>query len=168
MHCRVPGGPLAIAAQPVTLPNLGNHWAAMRQQGFSLIEIMVVVVIIGILATVVVLNIADAPDEARVAKARQTIASLEAGLELYRLNNHHYPSTEQGLEALVRKPAGQPEPRNWKAGGYIKSLPLDPWQREYQYLNPGVNGAVDIWSWGADGQPGGEGANADIGNWTQP
>lgn len=134
--------------------------------GFTLIEIMVVVVILGILAAVVVPRIMDRPDMARVAKARQDIRQLESALNLYRLDNFRYPTTEQGLEALVERPSTGPEPRNWNAEGYINSLPRDPWGSPYQYLNPGVHGPVDVWTWGADGQPGGEELNADIGNWT--
>lgn len=134
--------------------------------GFTLIEIMVVVVILGILAAVVVPRIMDRPDMARVTKARQDIRQLESALNLYRLDNFRYPTTEQGLEALVEQPATGPEPRNWNAEGYINSLPRDPWGNTYQYLNPGVHGPVDVWTWGADGQPGGEDLNADIGNWT--
>lgn len=134
--------------------------------GFTLIEIMVVVVILGILAAVVVPRIMDRPDMARVAKARQDIRQLESALNLYRLDNFRYPTTEQGLEALVERPSTGPEPRNWNTEGYINSLPRDPWGNPYQYLNPGVHGPVDVWTWGADGQPGGEELNADIGNWT--
>lgn len=136
-----------------------------RSRGFTLIEIMVVVVILGILAAVVVPRIMDRPDDARIAKARQDIRVLESSLNLYKLDNFYYPSTQQGLEALVTRPSGEPEARNWKSGGYIQSLPKDPWGAPYQYLNPGVRGEYDIFSLGADGRPGGEGAAADIGNW---
>ena len=135
------------------------------QAGFTLIEIMVVVVILAILAAAVVPRIMDRPDEARITKARQDIRVLESALELYRLDNFNYPSTQQGLEALVRQPSGDPPARNWKNGGYIKSLPSDPWGNEYQYLSPGVRGEVDIYSLGSDGRPGGGDAAADIGNW---
>lgn len=135
------------------------------QAGFTLIEIMVVVVILAILAAAVVPRIMDRPDEARITKARQDIRVLESALELYRLDNFNYPSTQQGLEALVRQPSGDPPARNWKNGGYIKALPSDPWGNEYQYLSPGVRGEVDIYSLGADGRPGGSDAAADIGNW---
>ncbi len=134
-------------------------------QGFTLIEVMVVVVILGILAAVVVPRIMDRPDTARITKAKQDIRVLEGALNLYKLDNHFYPSTEQGLEALVQEPSGEPEPRNWKPGGYIDRLPVDPWGNPYQYLNPGVHGPIDIYSLGADGQLGGEGVAADIGNW---
>ncbi|SFF32469.1 general secretion pathway protein G [Fontimonas thermophila] len=135
------------------------------QRGFTLIEIMVVVVILGILAAVVVPRIMDNPDKARITKAKQDIRVLESQLNMYRLDNYTYPSTQQGLEALVTKPAGEPEPRNYPPGGYIKSLPKDPWGNAYQYLYPGVHGEFDLYSLGADGRPGGEGVNADIGNW---
>lgn len=140
--------------------------ARRRQQaGFTLIEIMVVVVILGILAAVVVPKIMDKPDEARVTKAKQDIRVLESSLSLYKLDNFNYPSTQQGLEALVAKPGGDPEPRNYKSGGYIQSLPKDPWGNPYQYLSPGSKGEIDIFSYGRDGKPGGEGMDADIGNW---
>jgi len=135
------------------------------QSGFTLIEIMVVVVILGILAAVVVPRIMDRPDQARMTKAAQDIRILENALRLYRLDNFVYPTTEQGLEALVTRPTISPEPRRWKEGGYIDRLLRDPWGNEYQYLNPGQNGEIDIFSYGADGLPGGEGINAEIGNW---
>jgi len=134
-------------------------------QGFTLIEVMVVVVILGILAAVVVPRIMDRPDTARITKAQQDIRVLEGALNLYKLDNHFYPSTEQGLDALVQQPSGDPEPRNWKQGGYIDRLPVDPWGNPYQYLNPGAHGTIDIYSLGADGQLGGNDVAADIGNW---
>ncbi|MGY6630009.1 MAG: type II secretion system major pseudopilin GspG [Wenzhouxiangella sp.] len=137
-----------------------------RSGGFSLIEILVVVVIIGILAAVIVPRVMDEPDRARVTRAQQDIQALVTALNMYRLDNYHYPSTEQGLDALVRRPGGQPEAANWRQGGYIDRLPRDPWGREYQYLNPGVHGEIDVWSFGANGLPGGEGINAEIGNWS--
>ena len=136
-----------------------------KQSGFTLIEIMVVIVILGILASVVVPRIMDNPDKARVVKAKSDIRQLESSMNLYRLDNFQYPSTEQGLRALVEKPSGSPEPRNYNDGGYIERLPKDPWGNDYEYLNPGRHGDIDIYSLGADGQPGGEGINADIGNW---
>ncbi len=135
------------------------------QAGFTLIEVMVVVIILGILAAIVVPRVMDRPDTARIIKAKQDIRALESGLNLYRLDNYVYPSTEQGLEALVQKPSGEPEARQWKQGGYMDRLPKDPWQRPYQYLNPGTHGEIDIFTLGADGQPEGEGANGDVGNW---
>ena len=136
-----------------------------RQYGFTLIEIMVVVVILGILASVVVPRIMDNPDKARVAKARHDIQALESALDVYRLDNFVYPTTDQGLEALVSQPTTAPEPPNWKQGGYIKKLRKDPWGNDYLYLSPGEHGDVDIYSLGADGAPGGEGVYADIGSW---
>lgn len=137
-----------------------------KQQGFTLIEVMVVVVILGILAALVVPKIMSRPDEARITKAKQDLRALEAALKLYKLDNFVYPSTDQGLEALVSKPNGQPEAPNWKAGGYLDRLPKDPWGRPYLYLSPGTHGDIDLYSLGADGQPDGTDANADIGNWS--
>jgi general secretion pathway protein G len=134
-----------------------------RQTGFTLIEVMVVVVILGILAAIVVPRVMDRPDVARVTKAKADIRALESALNLYKLDNFVYPNTDQGLQALVSKPSGTPEPRNWKQ--YMDRLPKDPWGNDYQYLSPGVQGAVDIFSLGADGQPGGTELAADIGNW---
>jgi general secretion pathway protein G len=134
-----------------------------HSRGFTLIEIMVVVVILGILAAIIVPKLTDKPDQARQVKAQQDIRQLESALEMYKLDNFYYPSTQQGLEALVSKPAGDPPARNWK--GYITRLPKDPWQNPYQYLSPGVKGPIDVFTLGADGKPGGEGAEADIGNW---
>jgi general secretion pathway protein G len=136
-----------------------------RSGGFTLIEVMVVVVILGILAAVVVPKIMDNPDKARITKAKQDIRAMESALNLYKLDNFSYPSTDQGLEALVSMPGGSPEPKNWKPGGYLDRLPQDPWGNEYQFLSPGVQGEIDIFSYGADGRPGGDGVNADIGNW---
>ncbi|WJW75228.1 type II secretion system major pseudopilin GspG [Thiohalobacter sp. IOR34] len=132
----------------------------IRAAGFTLIEVMVVVVILGILAAIVVPRVMDRPDEARITKARQDIRALESALNLYKLDNYTYPTTDQGLEALVEKPVS-PEPPKWKAGGYIDRLPKDPWGHPYQYLSPGEHGAVDIYSLGPDGQP----SDDDIGNW---
>jgi general secretion pathway protein G len=133
--------------------------------GFTLIEILIVVVILGILAGIVVVNVMDRPDQARVVAARNDIAALSNALKLYRLDNGVYPSSEQGLAALSRKPESGEPPRNWKPGGYVERLPKDPWGSEYQYLNPGVHGEIDIFSYGADSRPGGEGYSADIGSW---
>ena len=135
------------------------------QRGFTLLEVMVVVVILGILAALVVPKIISRPDEARVIAAKQDIASLMQALKLYRLDNQRYPTTEQGLQALLAKPTGAPIPLNWKPGGYIERLPKDPCGGPYQYLNPGVHGEIDVFSYGADGAPGGEGNDADIGSW---
>ena len=136
-----------------------------QQRGFTLVEIMVVVVILGILAAVIAPNILDNPHKARVAKVKADIQALENALDLYKLDNFVYPNTDQGLESLVTKLGGQPEPPNYKAGGYIKKLPDDPWGNPYQFLNPGANGLVDIYSFGTDGRSGGEGEATDIGNW---
>lgn len=140
--------------------------AAATQRGFTLIEIMVVVVILGILAAVVVPRVMSRPDEARVVKAGQDIRALSAALDLYRLDNFTYPSTDQGLEALVEKPLDLPQGARWKTGGYIGRLPEDPWGNSYQYLQPGQHGEFDLYSLGADGVPGGEGLASDIGNWS--
>jgi len=136
------------------------------QGGFTLLEVMVVVVILGILAALVVPKILSRPDEARVTAAKQDIASVMQALKLYRLDNQRYPTTEQGLQALVTQPATAPLTPNWKAGGYVERLPKDPWGNPYQYLNPGIHGEIDMLSFGADGAPGGEGNDADIGSWS--
>ncbi len=135
------------------------------QDGFTLLEVMVVVVILGILAAMVVPKIISRPDEARVIAAKQDVASLMQALKLYRLDNQRYPTTEQGLQALVVRPATAPIPPNWKGSGYLERLPKDPWGNAYQYLNPGLHGEIDIFSFSADGAPGGEGNDADIGSW---
>jgi general secretion pathway protein G len=135
------------------------------QKGFTLIEVMVVVVILGILAMIIVPRVMDRPDEARIIAARNDIRAITSALKLYRLDNSVYPGTEQGLQALVQKPETGNIPRNWKQGGYLERLPKDPWGTDYQYLNPGVRGEIDVFSLGADGQPGGEGKGADIGSW---
>jgi general secretion pathway protein G len=143
----------------------GENQQVRQSAGFTLIEVMVVVAILGILAALVVPRIMDRPDEARIVKARNDIRVLSNQLDLYRLDNFVYPSTDQGLEALVSPPGGQPEAPNWKTGGYLDRLPSDPWGRPYQYLQPGQHGEFDLYSLGADGRPGGEGVNAEIGNW---
>ncbi len=134
-----------------------------RQRGFTLIELMVVLVIIGVLAALIVPNVLDRADDARVTAARTDIANIGQALKLYKIDNQSYPSAEQGLQALVRRPGAGPQPPNWRAT--LDKLPKDPWGRPYQYLNPGLKGEVDVISLGADGQPGGEGKNADIGSW---
>ena len=126
-----------------------------KHQGFTLIEIIVVVVIIGILATFVAPKFLGRTDDARITKAKSDIQALESALELYKLDNYTYPTTDQGLEALVEKPSADPVPANWKEGGYIKTLRKDPWQRDYLYLNPGEHGEIDIYTLGADGLEGG-------------
>ncbi len=137
-----------------------------KTRGFTLIEVMVVVVILGILAAVVVPRVMSRPDEARVVRAEQDIRAIEAALKLYRLDNFTYPDTDQGLIALLEKPADLPAGAKWKSEGYIDKMPVDPWGNEYLYLYPGSNGEFDLYSLGADSLPDGEGVNADIGNWS--
>ncbi|MEN9418238.1 MAG: type secretion system major pseudopilin GspG [Pseudomonadota bacterium] len=134
-----------------------------RASGFTLIEIMVVLVIIGVLAALIAPNVLDRASDAKVTAARTDVNNLMQALKLYKLDNQRFPSTEQGLDALVRKPSAGQVPPNWKP--YLDKLPNDPWGRPYQYLNPGVKGEIDVFSFGADGQPGGEGHNADVGSW---
>ncbi len=131
--------------------------------GFTLIELMVVLVIIGVLAALIVPNVLDRADDARVTAARTDINNLMQALKLYKLDNQRYPASAQGLQALLTKPTTAPLPTNWKS--YLDKLPNDPWGHPYQYLNPGVKGEIDVLSFGADGQAGGEGKNADIGSW---
>jgi general secretion pathway protein G len=139
-----------------------------RAAGFTLIEIMVVITILGILAALIVPRVVGRTDDARIAAARQDIASVMQALKLYRLDNGRYPTTEQGLQALITKPTTEPIPTNWKQGGYLErsSVPKDPWGHVYQYLNPGLRGEIDVFSFGADGQSGGENNDADIGSWS--
>jgi general secretion pathway protein G len=136
-------------------------------RGFTLIEIMVVITILGILAALIVPRVVGRTDDARIAAAKQDIASLLQALKLYRLDNGAYPTTEQGLKSLLVKPTIEPIPQNWKQGGYLErsSTPKDPWGNEYKYLNPGLKGEIDVFSFGRDGANGGEGADADIGSW---
>ena len=138
--------------------------ACARQRGFTLIEIMVVVIILGILVAMVAPNVIGRIDDAQITKAKTEIRTMESALKFYRIDNFVYPTTEQGLQSLVSKPA-DPNIRNWKPGGYIDRLPNDPWGNPYLYLNPGTQGQIDIYTLGRDGQPGGEGIDADIGNW---
>ncbi len=133
------------------------------QRGFTLIELMVVLVIIGVLAALIVPNVLDRADDARVTAAKTDVNNLMQALKLYRLDNQRYPTGEQGLNALVAKPTTGPVPPNWRP--YLDKLPADPWSRPYQYLNPGLKGEVDVLSLGADGQPGGENRDADVGSW---
>ena len=136
-----------------------------NEDGLTLVELMVVIVIIGLLATIVALNVLPSGDRARTEKAKADIATIEQGLELYKLQNTNYPTTSQGLTALTAAPAGLADPSRYQAGGYIKKLPNDPWNKPYLYASPGTHGAADIWTLGADGKDGGEGINADIGSW---
>ena len=136
---------------------------AALQAGFTLIELMVVLVIIGVLAALIVPNVLERADDAKVTAARVDIGNIMQQLKLYKLDNQRYPTGEQGLQALVARPTAGPAPANWKP--YLEKLPNDPWGRPYQYLNPGVKGEIDVMSFGADGQAGGEGKNADIGSW---
>ena len=139
-----------------------HAWRAL-QKGFTLIELMVVLVIIGVLAALIVPNVLDRADDARVMAAKTDVNNLMQALKLYKLDNQRLPTSEQGLQALIARPANGPIPPNWKP--YLDKLPNDPWGRPYQYLNPGIKGETDVMSLGADGQAGGEGKNADIGSW---
>ena len=134
-----------------------------RARGFTLIEVMVVIVILGVLAALIVPRVLGRPDEARIVAAKQDLASIMQALKLYKLDNRRYPSTEQGLQALVTRPSSPPQPDNWKS--YLEKLPNDPWGSPYQYLNPGLQGDIDVLSFGSDGKAGGEGVDADIGSW---
>ena len=133
--------------------------------GFTLIEIMVVIVILGVLAALVVPRVLERPDEARAIAAKSDIATILQALKLYRLDNQRYPTGEQGLAALIAKPEQPPIPPNWKPGGYLEKVPKDPWGRPFVYVNPGVKGEIEVFSFGADGQQGGVGIDADIGSW---
>lgn len=144
--------------------SVNQRRSLIRQRGFTLIEIMVVVIIIGILAAIVAPNVIGRIDDAQITKAKAEISNIENALKFYRLDNFTYPSTEQGLEALVAKPA-DPNIKNWKTGGYLDRLPSDPWGNPYIYLSPGNQGEIDVYTLGRDGRPGGEGVDADIGNW---
>lgn len=135
------------------------------EQGFTLVELMVVIVIIGLLATIVALNVLPSGDTARIQKAKADIAQIEGGLELFKLQNVNFPTTTQGLQALVTAPSGLADPSRYQQGGYLKRLPDDPWGRPYLYASPGQHGEADVWTYGADGKEGGEGINADIGSW---
>lgn len=139
----------------------------LSEAGFTLIEIMVVIAIIGILATLIVPKIMGRPDEARATAAKHDVGTIVQSLKLYRLDIGRYPTTEQGIKALVEKPTAEPVPQNWKAGGYLDSMPKDPWGNPYQYTNPGTKSEIDVFSYGADGKAGGTGTDADIGNWQQ-
>ena len=136
-----------------------------KQRGFSLVEILVVLVILGLLVSVVAPTVLNQADDARIKKVYADFANIETALKLYRLDNFVYPTSEQGLEALVEASSLDPEPRNFKDGGYLERVPLDPWDRPYLYLSPGENGEFDLYSLGADGLAGGESQNKDLGNW---
>lgn len=145
------------------MARLQNILRRARQAGFTLIELMVVLVIIGVLAALIVPNVLDRADDARVTAAKTDISNLVQALKLYKLDNQRYPTAAQGLPALLVKPTAGPIPNNWKP--YVEKLPNDPWGNPYQFLNPGLKGEIDVFSFGADAQPGGEGKNADIGSW---
>ena len=145
------------------LPTQPRQRRQRRQRGFTLIELMVVLAIIGVLAAMIVPNVLGRADDARVTAARTDVSNLMQALKLYKLDNQRFPSAEQGLNALMAKPSTEPVPGNWKP--YLDKLPNDPWGRAYVYMNPGLKGEVDVLSFGADGQSGGEGNNADIGSW---
>lgn len=134
------------------------------EDGFTLVELMVVIVIIGLLAAIVAFNVLPMGDKARVEKAKSDISTIDQALEMYKLQNLHYPSTSDGLQALVKAP-GSADPSRYQAGGYIKKLPADPWGRPYQYASPGPHSEADVWSYGGDGKEGGQGVDADIGSW---
>lgn len=147
------------------MPRSLLHGDRTYSRGFTLVEVLVVIVILGILAALVVPRIIERPDEARAVAAKADIATIMQALKLYRLDNQRYPTTEQGLAALVTRPLAAPVPPNWKPNGYLERLPKDPWGKAYQYLNPGLRGEIDVFTFGADGQPGGAGIDADIGSW---
>jgi general secretion pathway protein G len=153
---------------PVRSPSRPTSTRARLARGFTLIEIMVVITILGVLAALIVPRVVGRTDDAKVAAAKQDIASLMQALKLYRLDNGRYPTTEQGLQALIAKPTIEPMPGNWKQGGYIErsSVPNDPWGEPYKYLNPGIRGEIDVFSLGRDKTNGGEGPDADIGSWS--
>ena len=136
-----------------------------KQGGFSLIEILVVLVIMGLLISVVAPMVLNRADEARIQKVHADFKSIETALKIYRLDNYNYPTTEQGLQALIKPSSLSPQPRNFKGGGYLAEVPMDPWGRPYLYLSPGENSQVDIYTLGADGISGGDDQNADVGNW---
>ncbi|MBF0421529.1 MAG: type II secretion system major pseudopilin GspG [Magnetococcales bacterium] len=147
------------------MKNAQNLSYRRGQAGFTLIEIMVVIVILGILATLIIPRIMDRPDEARRTKAALDIQAIGQALDLYRLDNSSYPTTEQGLDALVKKPVAEPVPKQWRQNGYLAKVPKDPWDRPYVYMAPGVHGEYDLVSTGSDGELGGSGSGVDIESW---
>ncbi|WP_110686264.1 type II secretion system major pseudopilin GspG [Salinicola aestuarinus] len=151
--------------RPAPHAQRGKTTDTHRQSGFTLLEIMVVIFIIGLLVAIVAPNVLSNQDEAMQQKARADISTLEQALDMYRMDNYRYPTTQQGLAALTEKPTQAPEPKNYRDDGYIRRLPEDPWGNAYQYRSPGEHGSVDILSLGADAAPGGDGNDADIGNW---
>lgn len=168
MRCAtLAGSPAHVRARaPVVRLRHRRGSRGVNVHGFTLIEIMVVVVILAILAALIVPRVMSRPDEARVIAAQQDIRTIVQALKLYRLDNLRYPSTEQGLAALVKPPAVPPLAPNWKTGGYLERMPKDPWGNPYQYLNPGLRGEIDVFSFGADGIAGGEGFDSDVGSWS--
>lgn len=163
-----PSSSILRAARPAVVVPMRRprRQRGVGARGFTLIEIMVVVVILAILAALIVPRVMSRPDEARVIAAQQDIRTIVQSLKLYRLDNLRYPTTEQGLAALVKPPTVPPLAPNWKTGGYLERMPRDPWGNPYQYLNPGLRGEIDVFSFGADGVAGGDGFDADVGSWS--